>query len=50
MIIEFMKRYLESFHEFDRINFDKRLCVGSLLVEYLFPLILDEYLMADEFL
>jgi len=47
LIIDCIKSYLIAFWEFPKINVDERLAVGSLLMEYLFPLLLDDYLVED---
>ena len=49
-IIDHLKSYLITFWEFTKIPVDERLVVGSMLVEYLFPLVLDDYLMEDQLL
>jgi len=49
-IVDCLKSYLITFWEFPKINVDERLAVGSMLVEYLYPLILDEYLMEEQLL
>jgi hypothetical protein len=46
-IIDYLKSYLITFWEFPKVPIDLRLAVGSILIEYLFPLILDDYLMED---
>jgi hypothetical protein len=49
-IIDFLKSYLITFWEFPKVPVDERLAVGSMLIEYLFPLILDDYLMEEQLL
>lgn len=44
-IIDYLKSFLITFFEFPKVPLDQRLTVGSILIEYLFPLILDDYLM-----
>jgi len=46
-IIECLKTYLVSYYEYQNIAIDQRLAFGSILIEYLFPLILDDYIMED---
>mmetsp|Transcript_13627 Transcript_13627/g.23196 ORF Transcript_13627/g.23196 Transcript_13627/m.23196 type:complete len:774 (+) Transcript_13627:464-2785(+) len=48
-IIDSIKEYLIAFWEFPKIPIDERLALGSVLIEYLFPLVLDDYLMLDQF-
>jgi hypothetical protein len=48
IIIDYLKSYLITFWEFPKVPIDERLTVGSMLIEYLFPLILDDYLMEDQ--
>jgi len=38
-IIDHLKSFLITFWEFPKIAVDERLAVGSVLIEYLFPLI-----------
>jgi hypothetical protein len=47
IIIDYLKSYLITFWEFPKVPIDERLAVGSMLVEYLFPLILDDYMMEE---
>jgi len=47
-IIDYVKSYLITFWEFPKVAVDQRLSVGSMLIEYLFPLILDDYLMEEQ--
>jgi hypothetical protein len=47
-IIGYMKSYLITFWEFPKVPIDERLAVGSILIEYLFPLVLDDYLMEEQ--
>ena len=49
-IIDFLKSYLITFWEFPKVPIDERLAVGSMLIEYLFPLVLDDYLMEEQLL
>ena len=49
-IIDYLKSYLITFFEFPKIPLDQRLALGSMLIEYLFPLILDDYLMEVQML
>lgn len=49
-IIDYLKSYLITFWEFRKVPTDERLAVGSMLIEYLFPLILDDYLMEEQLL
>ena len=46
-VIDYLKSYLITFWEFPKVPIDERLTVGSMLIEYLFPLILDDYLMEE---
>lgn len=50
MIIDYLKSFLITFWEYPKIPVDERLSLGSMLIEYLFPLIMDEYLMEDQML
>jgi hypothetical protein len=43
-----MKSYLITFWEFPKVAIDERLAVGSMLIEYLYPLVLDDYLMEEQ--
>lgn len=47
-IIDCLKSFLITFWEFPKIPVDERLAVGSMLIEYLFPLLLDDYLMEEQ--
>ena len=47
-IIDYIKSFLITFWEFPKVAVDQRLAVGSMLIEYLFPLILDDYLMEEQ--
>jgi hypothetical protein len=49
-IIDCLKNYLIKYFEFPKVPLDQRLTVGSILIEYLFPLILDDYLMEVQML
>jgi Kip1 ubiquitination-promoting complex protein 1 len=49
-IIDCLKSFVITFWEYQHIAVDQRLAVGSVLVEYLFPLILDDYLMEEQLL
>jgi len=49
-IIDYLKSYLITFWEFPKVPIDERLAVGSMLIEYLFPLVLDDYLMEEQLL
>ena len=49
-IIDYLKQYLVSYYEYQNIEADKKLAIGSILIEYLFPLILDDYIMEDQLL
>jgi len=46
-IIDYLKSYLITFWEFPKVPIDERLAVGSMLIEYLFPLVLDDYMMEE---
>lgn len=46
-IIEYLKSYLVKFNEFQGLPVDKKLAVGSLMIEYLYPLIMDDYIMEE---
>lgn len=47
-IIDSLKSFLITFWEYPKLPIDKRLAVGSLLMEYLYPLILNNYLMEEQ--
>ena len=49
-IIDYLKSYIITFWEFAKVPIDERLAVGSILIEYLFPLVLDDYLMENQLL
>ena len=49
-VVDAIKNYLIAFWEFPNIDVDKRLAVGSVLMEYLYPLLLDDFLLEDQFL
>lgn len=49
-IIDSLKSYLIAFWEFPKVPVDERLAVGSMLIEYLYPLVMDEYIMEDQLL
>ena len=46
-IIDYLKGYLINYYEYQQIPSDQKLVIGSILIEYLFPLILDDYLMEE---
>ena len=46
-IIEYLKSYLVKFNDFQGLPVDKKLAVGSLMIEYLYPLIMDDYIMEE---
>ena len=46
-IQETIKRYVVTFYEYAHVNVDERLMVGSILFEYLIPLMNDKYIMED---
>lgn len=50
IIIDYLKSFLVTYYEYQKLNVDLRLSIGSLLIEYLFPLILDDYVMEDQLL
>lgn len=50
MIIEYLKAYLVKFGEYPMLPVDRKLTVGSLLIEYLYPLVMDEYLLEEQLL
>jgi hypothetical protein len=47
-IINYLKSYLIVFWEFPKVPIDQRLALGSILIEYLFPLVIDDYLMEEQ--
>jgi hypothetical protein len=47
-LVEIIKRYVIAYFEFPQLNEDKRLMVGSILWEYLIPLMNDPYIMEDQ--
>lgn len=49
-IIDCLKSFLIAFWEFPKLAVDERLALGSILVEYLFPLVVDSYLMEEQLL
>ena len=49
-VIDSLKSFLITFWEFPKVPVDERLSAGSLLVEYLFPLLLDDYILEDQLL
>ena len=49
-VIDFLKNYLITFWEFPKIDLDQRLAIGSILIEYIFPLTLDDYIMEEQVL
>lgn len=49
-IIEYLKAYLVKFGEYPMLPVDRKLTVGSLLIEYLYPLVMDEYLLEEQLL
>lgn len=49
-IIDCLKSFLITFWEFQQVPVDQRLAVGCLLVEYLYPLVLDDYMMEEQLL
>lgn len=46
-IQETIKRYVVTYYEFPDLSIDERLMVGSILFEYLMPLMNDSYIMED---
>ena len=46
-IQEIIKRYVVTYFEFPQLNQDEKLMVGSILFEYLLPLMNDAYIMED---
>ena len=46
-IIDCIKSYLVTYYEYKNLGVDQRLAIGSILLEYLFPLLLDDYIMED---
>jgi hypothetical protein len=49
-IIDSLKSFLIAFWEFPKVPIDERLAVGSLLIEYLYPLVLDSYIIEEQLL
>ena len=49
-VIDYIKSFLITFWEFPKVPVDQRLAVGGMLVEYLFPTVLDDYLMEEQVL
>ena len=49
-IIENLKSFLITFWEFPKIPVDQRLAVGSMLLEYIYPLIQNDLLMEEQML
>ena len=46
-LVETMKRYVITYFDFPSLNEDARLMVGSILWEYLIPLMKDNYIMEE---
>ena len=46
-IMETIKRYVVIYYDFPHLSQDERLMVGSVLFEYLIPLMSDKYIMED---
>jgi hypothetical protein len=46
-LVETVKRYIVAYYEFPNLDIDQRLMVGSILWEYLIPLMNDKYIMED---
>lgn len=46
-LVEIVKRYVVAYYDCDKVSEDERLMVGSILWEYLIPLMTDPYIMED---
>lgn len=45
-----LKSFLVSYWEFPKVVQEERLSLGSMLIEFLYPLIMDDFLMEEQFL
>ena len=46
-MVETVKRYIVAYYEFENVSKDERIMVGSILWEYLIPLMNDNFIMED---
>jgi hypothetical protein len=46
--MEAIKSYVVTFNEFPNLNEDLKLMVGSIIWEYLIPIMNDHYIMEDQ--
>ena len=46
-LVETVKRYVVAYYEYENVSEDERIMVGSILWEYLIPMMNDPYIMED---
>jgi hypothetical protein len=47
-LVEILKKYVILYHEHENINVDERLLVGSIIWEYLVPLVVNDNFLMEE--